>query len=435
MEHLFLKSRSMKKKKIKLSRFSLDSGAFLPFKKNNPCTPLKPNQNIKSKFYPSNIQLTKSSFLPKLEESKLISKKNNCNTTILIYNKNAEMVRIKKRMSDNKNSSFFPKINQSNSQLFIRTRKSSSFFKLNNNKKYLILDKNIIKDYYALSMAGKDHNGRNKINQDSYLMLTNINGITNYNVFAIFDGHGTEGHLVSQYLVKYFKNFFETNSQLIKGKTETDIYNLLLYSNYKLIRDAIQECEKKLSNEEDININSSGSTLCMIIQLYQKIICVNVGDSRAILSISEILRDEIKILSIDHKPSLKKEQERIKNCGGFVKSIDSNGQLRVWDSPLLKSPGLALSRSIGDLDAAKIGVIAEPDFWMKSVKKEMNFIVIASDGIWEFLSNKEVCDIVKKFYLNGNPKEAAEELVKKAREIWEKKGKEIDDITTIIIFL
>ena len=284
-------------------------------------------------------------------------------------------------------------------------------------------------------MAGKDYNGRNKINQDSYLMLTNINGITNYNVFAIFDGHGTDGHLVSQYLVKYFKNFFETNSQLIKGKTETDIYNLLLYSNYKLIRDAIQECEKKLSNEEDININSSGSTLCMIIQIYQKIICVNVGDSRAILSISEILRDEIKILSIDHKPSLKKEQERIKNCGGFVKSIDSNGQLRVWDSPLLKSPGLALSRLIGDLDAAKIGVIAEPDFWMKSVKKEMNFIVIASDGIWEFLSNKEVCDIVKKFYLNGNPKEAAEELVKKAREIWEKKGKEIDDITTIIIFL
>lgn len=41
MEHLFLKSRSMKKKKIKLSRFSLDSGAFSPFKKNNPCTPLK----------------------------------------------------------------------------------------------------------------------------------------------------------------------------------------------------------------------------------------------------------------------------------------------------------------------------------------------------------------------------------------------------------
>lgn len=235
--------------------------------------------------------------------------------------------------------------------------------------------------------------------------------------------------------MKYFKNFFETNSQLIKGKTETDIYNLLLYSNYKLIRDAIQECEKKLSNEEDININSSGSTLCMIIQIYQKIICVNVGDSRAILSISEILRDEIKILSIDHKPSLKKEQERIKNCGGFVKSIDSNGQLRVWDSPLLKSPGLALSRSIGDLDVAKIGVIAEPDFWMKSVKKEMNFIAIASDGIWEFLSNKEVCDIVKKFYLNGNPKEAAEELVKKAREIWEKTGKKIDDITTIIIFL
>ena len=65
----------------------------------------------------------------------------------------------------------------------------------------------------------------------------------------------------------------------------------------------------------------------------------------------------------------------------------------------------------------------------------MNFIVIASDGIWEYLDNKNVCQIVKNFYNNGNAKDAAEELVKKSREIWDKEGKEVDDITAIVVFL
>ena len=51
----------------------------------------------------------------------------------------------------------------------------------------------------------------------------------------------------------------------------------------------------------------------------------------------------------------------------------------------------------------------------------MNFAVIASDGIWEFLDNKEVCDFVKYYYLNGNAKNAADELVKKRTRPYQKK--------------
>ena len=167
---------------------------------------------------------------------------------------------------------------------------------------------------------------------------------------------------------------------------------------------------------------------------------MNVGDSRAIISMSEMFRDEIKNLSIDHKPNLKKELERIKKCGGFVERCiyedgKADGPFRVWNSPNLESPGLAIARSIGDLDAASLGVISEPEFCQKSIKKEMNFIVIASDGVWEYLDNKNVCHIVKNFFSNGTAKEASEELVKKSREIWDKKGKEVDDITAIVIFL
>ena len=45
---------------------------------------------------------------------------------------------------------------------------------------------------------------------------------------------------------------------------------------------------------------------------------MNIGDSRAILSVSEILREEVKLLSTDHKPYLKKEKERINKMGGHI---------------------------------------------------------------------------------------------------------------------
>ena len=51
------------------------------------------------------------------------------------------------------------------------------------------------------------------------------------------------------------------------------------------------------------------------------------------------------------------------------------------------------------------------------------------------MKNKDVCYFVKNFYTNENYKDAAEELVKKSREIWDEKGKEVDDITAIVIFL
>ena len=64
----------------------------------------------------------------------------------------------------------------------------------------------------------------------------------------------------------------------------------------------------------------------------------------------------------------------------------------------------------------------------------MKFIVIASDGIWEYLNNKNVCEIIKPFYLTGDAKGAAEELINQSREKWAKKGDSADDTSVIVIF-
>ena len=456
MENLGTYTKSDKKKLFRKRFSSHDFSEYIQsFNKNNKiCFPLKPKKNIKIKFFNSKSKLKIS--LPKLDDIKATFPKNNSSSKLLFINHNENPFYPKNikganhpsinydyllSQKDNKEINLpsinFPKLGQNHSILTQKRRKSISC--LQPNKKFY-LDQKIIRDYHATSLAGKKEYGETKTNQDSYLILTKINNLINYNIFAVFDGHGPEGHLVSQFLVEYFTDFFKNNSQLILCKEEPEVLNIFLKDDYKILKDAVKNCEEQLSKEDYINAQRSGSTMCMVIQIYKKIICMNVGDSRAIISLSEMFRDEIKNLSIDHKPNSKKELERIKKCGGFVeKKIYedgiADGPFRVWSSPNLISPGLAISRSIGDLDCTSLGVISEPEFCLKSIKKEMNFIVIASDGICEYLDNKNVCQIVKNFYNNGNAKDAAEELVKKSREIWDKEGKEVDDITAIVVFL
>lgn len=65
------------------------------------------------------------------------------------------------------------------------------------------------------------------------------------------------------------------------------------------------------------------------------------------------------------------------------------------------NPGLAMSRSIGDLNAQSVGVISTPEIFWHSTMKEDLFIVLASDGIWEWLTNDQVVSLMTKYYNEG----------------------------------
>lgn len=459
----------MSKKSNKMSKYrnritSEPNNTLYSWNKNdNACIPLK----IKN---PSNKNCTslkkiKLSAFPILEDTKQQKSQNNSFKLIAHNLKENYLLipKIKKNDTEQaKINNLLPKISKNCPHLSCKQvqRQSFSYFKdknisknnnntinntnskiNNNNNKYKLkntYEKKLIKNYFALSQAGKNSDGITKTNQDSYLALTKINNFSNFSVFAVFDGHGPHGHLVSQFLVKYFTNFFKNNPQIKKCHKEMEIYNLLIHSNYKILRNSITLSEEKLKEQKDINLEQSGSTCCIIIQINQKIICLNIGDSRAIL-LTEVIREDILNLSTDHKPDLKKELERIKKYGGVVqKKIYeggiSDGPFRVWTNSKLESPGLALSRSIGDTDATKLGVLAEPEFILKTIKSNMKFVVIASDGVWELLSNKNVCDIIKPFYISGDVKGGAEELIKVSGEKWAEEGNSADDITAIIIF-
>lgn len=114
------------------------------------------------------------------------------------------------------------------------------------------------------------------------------------------------------------------------------------------------------------------------------------------------------MLSRDHKPEYENERKRILNFGGRVEALFDTktqkqlGPYRVW----LKDenvPGLAMSRSLGDEVARKAGVVCDPEIREIELEPQDKFIVQASDGVWEFMENKEVIDIVIPYWKKNDP--------------------------------
>jgi len=92
-----------------------------------------------------------------------------------------------------------------------------------------------------------------------------------------------------------------------------------------------------------------------------------------------------------------------------------------------------MSRSLGDKVAQSVGVSPIPEIFEFHIKPTDSFIVIASDGIWEFLSNEDVAKLVANELWKGTPETAANALVKESFFKWREEEDVIDDITCIII--
>ena len=261
-------------------------------------------------------------------------------------------------------------------------------------------------------MAGTNGYGITKTNQDSYIIkIDKNNNNENEYTLGVFDGHGSEGHFVSQAIKQFFTNcsYFD-------------------YHNKSMILPLFSSLSKIINNSTYFDSIESGSTVILIHITPKKIISMNVGDSRAILITK---KKNIIPVSRDHKPE---EKERIEANGGRIDKIFGMGPFRVWFKNE-NFPGLAMSRSMGDQLAHKVGVSDIPEI------KEFNLeeldplaIIVASDGIWEFMPNEDVKNIVMNYSYSKDANLCAKNLVEKARFIWQGTGYAIDDITCVVAF-
>ena len=310
---------------------------------------------------------------------------------------------------------------------------------------------NAISDKYRIlwggkSQAGKDSNGNTKINQDAFKVYENVNCIRNFNIFILSDGHGKDGHHVSHFTVENLTKKIISHPSISILFDLDQIYRKLKEHNYQIIKNIFSEIDKYLSEQKQYDTYTSGATCVLIIQIGNKIICANLGDSRAILiyedsnnnNESNLLNTKVYPLSLESKPDLPSEKKRIINCGGEVhrgknrKGIYA-GPMRVFPKGESYS-GLAMSRSLGDFKMKKYGVINEPSFVEYNLDEFSKYIVLCSDGVWDFMDNENVMKIGNKHYLNNNPNGFCEEIIGNAAYWWEKEDIIIDDITALIIF-
>lgn len=148
-------------------------------------------------------------------------------------------------------------------------------------------------------------------------------------------------------------------------------------------------------NFEPVAPETVGSTAVVALVCSSHIIVANCGDSRAVLCRGK----EAIPLSTDHKPNREDEYARIEASGGKV--FEWNGH-RVFGV-------LAMSRSIGDR-YLKPSIIPEPEVMFVPRAREDEFLIMASDGLWDVMTNEEACEVARKRLLIWHKKNGTQPI-------------------------
>ena len=189
---------------------------------------------------------------------------------------------------------------------------------------------------------------------------------------------------------------------------------------------------------ESLNHITRVTTSNTLHQVLNGVVTVaNIGDSR-IIAVESKDNTHVKGVDIshDHKPDLPSEKERIERRGGRVFAIqyDDGGPspARVWLKDKML-PGLAMSRSLGDTVAKQAGVISNPEITRRVLSHDRDrYLVLGSDGLWEFIESQEVAEIVQKI---GNPQKIVKTLMALSRKRWLENEPVSDDTTIIVVKL
>ncbi|KAH0796834.1 protein phosphatase 2C [Histomonas meleagridis] len=200
--------------------------------------------------------------------------------------------------------------------------------------------------------------------EDSIVVRNNIKD--DISTYAVFDGHGgcRTSYFAAFRYVKIVAQYGAFTSNFV-SKCISRINELIQKRNYK-----------------------DGSTLALVLKKKNKIITAHLGDARIL-----IIKDDgvVRFQTVDHKPEVRAEFERIRDAGSTVVSGRTKGILGV-------------SRSIGDF--AVDGISSEPVIQEIDLEDDDKWILIACDGVFDVVTNEMIKEIAvvsenaNKFALN-----------------------------------
>ncbi|KAI3859610.1 hypothetical protein MKX03_007629 [Papaver bracteatum] len=268
--------------------------------------------------------------------------------------------------------------------------------------------------------------GEKGINQDTLIVLEEYGCQEDMMFCGVFDGHSPWGHFVARHVRESLPSSLLCNWQegsLDQNYLESDlkdldsaiqIHNFDLWGQY-----FVKTCatvDKELARHCKIDCFNSGTTALSIVR--------QGSDDGSLVPVQ---------LTVDLKPNLPQEAERINQCNRRVFCLDDEpGVHRVWRSDV-ESLGLAMSRAFGDYCVKDYDVTSLPEVTQRRITTDDQFVVLATDGVWDVISNEEAVRIVFSTLDRGK---SSKRLVECAVKAWKRKRKgiAIDDISAICLF-
>ncbi|KAL8522176.1 hypothetical protein ACS0TY_012356 [Phlomoides rotata] len=291
------------------------------------------------------------------------------------------------------------------------------------------------------------HTGSKGLNQDCAILYQGY-GVEDGVLCGVFDGHGKNGHIVS--------NIVRNRLPSMLLSYRNSIANIVLSPRYpgkklKLERgefgstknffkwkeaclSSFKVIDKQMKYIDSLDCSCSGTTAAIVIKQGEDLVIANLGDSRVVLGTKTETGIMVVQLTTDLKPGVPSEAERIRKCKGRVLALKEEPHIqRVW-LPYDDSPGLAMSRAFGDFVLKNNGIICTPEVTYHRLSPNDAFLVLASDGVWDVLSNEQVMSIISSAC---SEEIAAKAVVDAAIKSWKQNypNSKRDDCTVICLFL
>lgn len=293
------------------------------------------------------------------------------------------------------------------------------------------------------------------VNQDAMAACQDFAGHKGQIFCGVFDGHGPLGRDVARHvrdsLPKKLSASLAPRAEDDAPSSNADVDSFdksdctsssdtsdehqLLSSWKSLIVKAFEDVDEELRQHSGIDCLCSGTTAVTVVRQGDHLIIANLGDSRAVLCARDSKDRPVAVqITTDLKPDLPGEAERILSCKGRIFAMDDEPDVpRLW-LPDQDAPGLAMARAFGDFCLKNHGLICRPEVYYRKLSEKDDFLVLATDGIWDVLSNKEVVKIVSSA---SDRSKAARQLVDRAVRAWRRKfpTSMVDDCAAVCLFL
>ena len=199
-----------------------------------------------------------------------------------------------------------------------------------------------------------------------------FNNDRNQALFLLFDGHG--GGETSKFLQEKFGEFLKQKIKMSENEGRLNNDPVLILNEF------FPEIDNIIKESPFANVGSTAA----LVYFYKKngkkfVVSANLGDTRVVL----VSKGGVKRLSYDHRATDKAEYERIVNSGGVVFAGRVAGQLM-------------LSRALGDWEIKSYGVSSVPFITKTELSNEDEFVVMATDGVWDVLEDETVGEMCLK---------------------------------------